>query len=142
MRSEHIEDGSKNGAIAYYCECGNCTFWDIKRDIVEKIEKLHLERNKVLKEFDYALREFREKEARILGIELLNWERFKIQPKLTRDAFKYNLKKRMAEQKPISAEELEKLKLEILAEFEPELKEPNWFDRIGYGHEYRELRSF
>jgi len=78
MKVEHINDGSKDGVLAYYCECGNCKVWDTNQDMMEQIEKLHFKRNKVLEEYNALLQQFREEENRILGIEPLNLERFKI----------------------------------------------------------------
>jgi len=81
MRQKRINDGSKNGVIAYYCGCGRCNFWDIVKEIVEKIEKLHLEKNQLIKKHQLELKPFQEQEWKILGIKPVDLSKYRINEK-------------------------------------------------------------
>lgn len=75
MRIKRINDGSKDGVIAYFCECGRCNVWGVNDEQIRQIEQLHLKKVAILKKVEEKLLALEREEAKILGLELIEIRR-------------------------------------------------------------------
>jgi len=71
MKEKLINTGGIELVTAYFCTCGNCGFWEIDKDKVERIEKLHSKKVQILAEAREKLMAIQKREAEILGLEVI-----------------------------------------------------------------------